>query len=155
MIAITIDTREQTPLHFDECFVKVSRGTLKTGDYAITGDSGFAVERKSLDDFVGTIGSGWERFQRELYRAKDAGFPSFPIVVEARLTDIMFIVSDDGKIEPPPHDHNKMTPGFILKRIGEICQLGGVVSFADGPIEAAALVYSILHARNQVISRED
>lgn len=155
MIAITIDTREQTPLHFDECFVAATRGTLRTGDYAVTGDAGFAVERKSLDDFVGTVGKGWARFQREVYRAKDAGFPSFPIIVEARLTDLLFAVSEDGaSIEPPPHDHDRMTPGFVLKRIGELHQFGACVEFADGPAEAAALVYAILHARHEAINGE-
>lgn len=151
MIEITIDSREQTPLHFDECFVRASRGTLRTGDYAVKGDSGFSVERKSLNDFVGTIGAGWERFQRELYRAKDAGFPTFPIVVEARFTDVLFTV-ENGVIEPPPHDHYKMTPSLVLKRIGQISQLGGCVTFADGPEEAAMLVYAMLHARHETIN---
>ena len=89
MLEITIDTREQTPFHFDDHIAKVRIGGLKTGDYACTGDRGFAVERKSLDDFLSTISSGWARFQREIFRAKAEGF-ALPIVVEGNLDDLVF-----------------------------------------------------------------
>lgn len=89
MLEITIDTREQTPFHFDDHIAKVRVGGLKTGDYACTGDRGFAVERKSLDDFLSTISSGWARFQREIFRAKAEGF-HIPIIVEGNLDDLMF-----------------------------------------------------------------
>lgn len=89
MIEVTIDTREQTPFAFPPELVKATIGTIKTGDYCITGDKGFAVERKSLDDLLGTISSGWERFQREIFRARSAGF-SMPIVVEGTLDDVVF-----------------------------------------------------------------
>lgn len=89
MLKITIDTREQTPFHFDDHIAKVRIGGLKTGDYACTGDRGFAVERKSLDDFLSTISSGWKRFQREIFRAKTEGF-ALPIIVEGNLDDIVF-----------------------------------------------------------------
>lgn len=155
MIEITIDTREQTPLHFAPEVAKTKRGTIRTGDYAITGDAGFSVERKSLDDFLGTISTGWERFQRELYRAKDAGFPSFPIVVEARFTDVIFSCEKNGEITPPNHDHIKLTPAFVLKRIGEIAQMGGVVVFADGRAEATMLTFSYLSNRDKVLNKDD
>lgn len=155
MLEITIDTREQTPLHFAPEVAVTRRGTIRTGDYAVTGDTGFSVERKSLDDFLGTISSGWERFQRELYRAKDAGFPSFPIVVEARFTDVVFHEKRGGEIEAPNHDHVRLTPAFVLKRIGEIAQLGGVVVFADGVAEATMLTYSFLSNRDKLLNKDD
>lgn len=155
MIEITIDTREQIPLHFAPEIAKTTRGTIRTGDYAVTGDTGFSVERKSLDDFLGTISTGWDRFQRELYRAKDAGFPSFPIVVEARFTDVIFSCEKNGEITPPNHDHVKLTPSFVLKRIGEIAQMGGVVVFADGHAEATMLTFSYLANRDKVLNKDD
>ena len=51
---IIIDTREQTPWSFPP-EIPVEIGTLKTGDYALAGDDAFAIERKSKDDFLGTI----------------------------------------------------------------------------------------------------
>ena len=66
MMEIVIDSREQQPWHFSPELVRVSRGTVRTGDYCVKGDRLFAIERKSLNDFVGTISTGWERFQREI-----------------------------------------------------------------------------------------
>lgn len=78
-IQIVIDTREQTPLsHWPE-WVQPVRGTLKTGDYSIAGyEEAFAVERKSLADFAGTMIGAYEarwdrpplRFNRELERLR-------------------------------------------------------------------------------------
>ena len=68
MLHIVIDTREQTPWHFHPEVATATRGTIKTGDYALLNDDGFAIERKSLNDFVGTIGKGWDRFCREIKR---------------------------------------------------------------------------------------
>jgi ERCC4-type nuclease len=91
MLEITIDSREQTPWAFDSTLVHATRGTVRTGDYCVKGDKGFSIERKSLNDFLGTISTGWERFQREIYRAKDAGY-NMPIIVEARFSDLLFAV---------------------------------------------------------------
>lgn len=153
MLDITIDTREQNPWHFDPTRVRVHRGTIRTGDYCVTGDTGFAIERKSLNDFLGTIGHGWQRFQREIYRAHEAGF-HMPIIVEARFTDFLFTINN-GQIEAPQHEHPKMTPGFVLKRIGELEHLGASPRFADGPIEAAMLATAILFARYELLHKDD
>jgi len=116
MLEITIDTREQTPFHFDPEVAKTRIGTVRTGDYACTGDAGFAVERKSLDDFLGTISSDWERFQREIFRARSAGF-HLPIVVEGNLDDITFHYNDVASgiavqwfLKDNPAGHEKYTP---------------------------------------------
>jgi hypothetical protein len=154
MFEITIDSREQTPWAFDPTLVHVTRGTVRTGDYCVTGDKGFAVERKSLNDFLGTISTGWERFQREIYRAKDAGF-HMPIIVESRFSDILFAVLGDGTITPPQHDHPRLTPGFVLKRIGEIEMLGASVMFADGVTEAAMLAAAILFQRHKELHADE
>lgn len=154
MIEITIDTREQTPWHFDETLAKVTIGTLKIGDYAITGDTGFAVERKNFDDFLGTISTGWARFQREIYRAKERGF-NLPIVVEGRLEDVLFHLDEHNHIVPPNHSHDKLTPAFVLKRIGELYQIGASVFFAERAEYAVAIAYSLLHERWNVLHKDD
>lgn len=154
MLSITIDSREKSPWGFDPTLVKVEVGTVRTGDYCVTGDKGFAVERKSLNDFLGTISTGWDRFQREIYRAKDAGF-HMPVIVESRFSDILFTVSLDGTITSPQHDHPRLTPAFVLKRIGEIEMLGASVMFADGPTEAAMLATSILFQRHKELHSDD
>ena len=154
MFEITIDRREQRPWSFSPEVAKVHLGTVRTGDYCVTGDRGFAVERKSLNDFLGTISTGWDRFQREINRASVAGF-HLPVIVEARFSDILFAVSAQGEITPPQHDHPKLTPGFVLKRIGEMEMLGASARFADGPTEAAMLAAALLFQRYQELHSDD
>lgn len=154
MFEITIDTREQSPWAFDPSLVHAVRGTVRTGDYCVTGDKGFAVERKSLNDFLGTISTGWDRFQREINRASVAGF-HLPVIVEARFSDILFAVQNDGTITPPQHDHPRVTPGLVLKRIGEMEMLGASARFADGPVEAAMLAAALLFQRHKDLHADD
>lgn len=70
-IVIIEDTREQRPLDFTpyaECGVRVERKRLRTGDYSVGGYEPFVlIERKSLNDLVGTLTNGRERFTREIY----------------------------------------------------------------------------------------
>jgi hypothetical protein len=154
-IEIVIDTREQTPWHFDECFASVSIGTLRIGDYAIRGDVGFAVERKSLDDFLGTIGTGWTRFTKEIARAKAAGY-TLPIIVEGRIEDCCFTVDPfTGEPIAPQHNHPRLSPGFILKRIGELHHMGASVFFAENPHYAMAVAYSMLDERARILNRKE
>lgn len=154
MLEVTIDKREQTPWSFDPTLVHAVIGHIKTGDYCVTGDHGFAIERKSLNDFIGTVSSDWDRFKREIARANLAGF-HMPIIVEARFTDVLFSATENGTILPPPHDHPNITPGFILKRIGEIEMLGASVRFADGPVEAAMLAAAILFQRQKILTDDE
>ena len=88
MLTILVDTREQQPLSWPEHLVKTIRRKLNYGDYALDGEI-FAVERKTVDDFVGTITKTerWQRFQRELNRMESAGCPKI-IVVEGSYSQI-------------------------------------------------------------------
>jgi hypothetical protein len=154
-INIVIDTREQNPWAFDFTLANVRIGTLKTGDYALDGDAGFAVERKSLDDFLGTISSGWARFQREVFRAKEAMFPAFPIIVEGSFSSCVFSVDKDGNIIPPSHNHPNLTPGFVVKRIAELTMMGCEVLFAERPDYAGARALAVLRERAEFLNKEE
>lgn len=139
MLKITVDTREQQPWAFPDHLAAVNRGTLRAGDYALDGDYGFAVERKSLNDFVGTLSSGWDRFLKQLMRM--ASHATKVIIVEGSLVEVI-------KHE---YNHPKVKPVFILKRIAELTMLGVSVLFADNPITAAGLCFSILKRRAEEI----
>jgi len=74
------DTREQIPLVFPSAVV-VEVGTLQTGDYSIRGlESLFSVERKSIDDLVGSVTRERERFERELHRLRGFQFRRLLII---------------------------------------------------------------------------
>lgn len=85
---IVIDTREQEPYSFDSRLVAAVRRALPAGDYSVEGlEDEVAVERKSLDDFVGTVIHARPRFQQEL--RKLARYRAACVVVEAGVADVL------------------------------------------------------------------
>lgn len=79
---IVVDTREQNPFDFIRCGCAAERGTLKTGDYSLSGfEDRVAVERKTLTDLIGCFTDGRERFEAELARMRE--FESCAVVVES------------------------------------------------------------------------
>lgn len=149
---ITIDTREQTPWAFPPELASAHRGTLPQGDYALAGDQSFAIERKSLDDFVGTVSTGWDRFKRELRRMDNAGFPVKVVVVEGDIASLFF--APDGT--PPAHAHAKLTPQFLAKRLAQLTyDFRVAVLFAGSAPIAAGLAVQILRRREKAIENED
>jgi ERCC4-type nuclease len=87
-VTIIVDTREQEPYGFDPRLVVAVRRALPAGDYSVAGLEEFvAVERKTLDDFVGTVIRARGRFYRELRRLER--YPRACVVVEADLSDVI------------------------------------------------------------------
>ena len=84
-VTVIIDTREQTPWEFAD--MPSQAGTLDTGDYSIRGlEHLIAVERKSLPDLLGCIGTHRDRFKREMQRMQAYRFRS--LVIEASYDDL-------------------------------------------------------------------
>ena len=87
-LVIAVDTREQEPYSFDPSRVSTVRRALPAGDYSLAGrETDVAIERKSLEDFVGTAIHGRERFARELRRL--AAYDFACVVVEAEMEDVL------------------------------------------------------------------
>jgi len=87
---IIVDTREQHPYAFDGPPLTVIRKKLDAGDYSIAGmEDRVAVERKSLDDFAGTLTNAKrrERFFAELTRMENHDLCC--VVVEGSIADIL------------------------------------------------------------------
>jgi len=84
---IIIDSREQMPWQFSGA-VGMERATLDAGDYSVRGlTASVAIERKSIDDLVGSITAGRERFMACCDRLSRYDFSA--IVVEAALEDVL------------------------------------------------------------------
>ncbi len=84
-VKVVVDTREQDPWEFEN--LESASGTLQTGDYSIVGlEHLVAIERKSLPDLLGCIGSDRDRFKRELQRLRAYRFRL--LVVEATSIEI-------------------------------------------------------------------
>lgn len=143
IIPVIIDTREQTPWCFDPTQVSASIGTLRTGDYALAGDDGFCIERKTLDDFLGTVSSGWGRFVKELERAREK-MPLMPIIVEGSLSDCCFGQTPDVS---PNHNHPNLSPGFVMKRVAECAMQGGAVMWCENADYASGVATVMLRER--------
>lgn len=121
---IYIDTREQKPLDFD-CSTEIR--TLKFGDYSLSDKEfscGCHIERKSLNDFAGTLGGGFERFCREIERAGNDG--SYLIVlVEENLKNCL-------QFNLLPEFYKKKTrvnPEYIFHNVRDIIQKYPFVQF--------------------------
>lgn len=84
-LTIIQDTREQRPLAFPEAKVLVKM--LKTGDYSLEGfEDRVTIERKSLSDLLGSLGSDRDRFMREVLRMQ--GYEYAGLVIEASMQTI-------------------------------------------------------------------
>lgn len=84
MPRILIDTREQRPYSFE---TENETGTLPTGDYSLVGAENLvSIERKSIDDLIGCLTTGRDRFERELYRGRALDY--FALIVEVSLSDL-------------------------------------------------------------------
>ena len=71
---IYIDTREQNPLEIEDYPTEIKG--LKYGDYALSNKDKTCncyIERKSIQDLVGTLSGGYERFCDEIERAETEG----------------------------------------------------------------------------------
>jgi DNA excision repair protein ERCC-4 len=86
---LLVDTREQDPL-----FKKppkdllVKRTTLPAGDYSVDGwECSITIERKSIPDLFGSLGTGRERFQHELERL--CSFEWKALVIEGQEDDVL------------------------------------------------------------------
>jgi ERCC4-type nuclease len=68
---VLIDTRERLPyqLNYPNWLAGTASTALKTGDYSIAGyEDRISLERKTLQDMVGSLMQGRERFLREMDR---------------------------------------------------------------------------------------
>jgi len=141
-IHIVIDTREQQPWHFPIHLAVVSRGCLPVFDYALLGDPDFAIERKSLNDFVGSIASGWDVFLRRFDKVPD--WPAKVVIIEGSISQIL----------AREYNHPEVTPKFIIKQISTLTMMGVSLLFGDNPVTAAGLAYRILLERQKQIHGE-
>jgi len=153
---IVIDSREQCPWGWEAHHASCSLRSLVAGDYALLEDTEevkgrqalavrFAVERKELNDFLGTMSSGWERFQRELIRMES--FPARIVIVEGDFEQCCFVGSGD-EMTVPQHNHPNLKPQFVARRVAELALMGVSVIFAGDAQLAAALAYRLFVRRH-------
>lgn len=119
---IIVDTREKTPWCFPDDEYETVRKALESGDYMLEG-SDLVIERKSLDDFVGTVIHQWSRFKKEITRLRE--FKNSWVIVEATMGDVYRRTYK-----------SKAHPNSIMGKAAEIARLGVRVFFAGSRLEA-------------------
>ena len=136
---VYVDTREQRPLKFN---LPIEIKTLNFGDYSFSDRDATCncyVERKSLQDFVGTLSGGFDRFCREIERSKDSD-ANFIVVIESDFNDVagfQFLREVNKKV--------KATPEYIMHNVRDIIQKYPHVQFlfVKGRKEAVRVIEKI------------
>ena len=94
---ILVDTREQRPWTFKNH--ETERVGIKVGDYSIRdadgrswapgNDNAIMVERKSIDDLVGSFTFGRERFGREWIKSHEMNVKRRYLIIECDMSDLV------------------------------------------------------------------
>jgi len=156
ILDIVIDTREQLPWSFGGA-VRVTRAALSVGDYALVDDLGFAVERKSLSDLAGSIGSGsgWANMMDRVARMKAAQMFGCPVVAECTYAELIYRYSEEGRLALAALGRpTRMTSNYMDKRCAQLFFLGMPVLFAGDRQHARRMAYRLLRQRYRNLEME-
>jgi len=111
------DTREQLPYCFAP--IKQETATLTTADYSVKGlEHLVAVERKSLNDFLGSIGNNRKAFMAEMQRIK--AYPYRALVIEANWDEL----------EAGNYNRSRMDPESVTGTVVGLMMAGIPVALA-------------------------
>jgi uncharacterized membrane-anchored protein YhcB (DUF1043 family) len=112
---IIIDTREQNPINFDD--YKTINTCLKVGDYCDSEDvaNNLTIERKSLNDFISTLSSGYDRFCREIERGMVSNTKIVVLVEYCLSKSVSFNYL-------PQCRFSQCRPEFIFSRLRDLMQ---------------------------------
>lgn len=141
---VIVDTREQTPWTFEGQGFSLERAKLDAGDYSLPGLEGrVAIERKSLDDWTGTVLRDRARFYRELELLRAFDFRC--VIIEAGVREIMA-----GKYK------SQANPAAVLGFAAEVAVAQSVpVYLAGSRAEAQVLAGAFLRMADKKLTRSD
>lgn len=129
---IVVDTREQLPWTFEGQPVTMVRAKLPAGDYSVVGlEHRVAIERKSLDDWTGTVLRDRARFYRELELLRSYDFRC--VIIEAGIREIVM-----GK------QKSLVRPEAVLGFIAEVVVAQSVPVYLAGSRAEAQLLAGAL-----------
>ena len=112
---IVVDTRESKPFKFKNH--NIIENKLDFGDYAIWGkENGVVVERKSLQDLIGSFVSNFDRVDREFARAKEKHAYLIVVCEESLNTALSF------NHIPYIRRYTKLRPEVLFHNIRELIQ---------------------------------
>ena len=139
---VIVDTREKIPWSFEGQGFDLVRAKLDAGDYSLPGlELRVAIERKSLDDWTGTVLRDRKRFYRELELLRAYEFRC--VIIEASIRQIM-----EG------HYKSQVRPASVLGFVAEVTVGQAVpVYLAGSRAEAQLLAGAFLRMADKKISK--
>jgi len=143
-LCITYDTREKIPLVFNSDYISANRGTVPVFDYALSNDeSGWAVERKSLADFIQSVvlSKSWKRELQKIAKAQERLLPVC-YVLEFGFDDIQtydYMQFHSGRVQSQ----------FVYRRVAEMIYVHNVHVVFAGSREGASYVIALLLKRRK------
>tara|TARA_Y100000593_G_scaffold94174_1_gene191997 strand:- start:11913 stop:12863 length:951 start_codon:yes stop_codon:yes gene_type:complete len=142
---IYVDTRERVPLRFKNIDIEVKK--LDFGDYAFSDAKASCntyIERKALNDFIGTLSGGYDRFVKEIERAKEAE-AYLVVLVESKFTDALYFNQARRRDGKKLYSQIKATPEYIFHNVRHLCQEYPFVQFlfVNGREEAKRVMEKI------------
>lgn len=140
---VLVDTREKQPWSFEGQGIECVKQKLNTGDYSLPKlESRVCIERKSLNDWTGTVMRSRGRFYRELDRMRAYQFRC--VIIEAGVREIMA-----GKYT------SEVRPASILGFIAEITVAQSVPVYLAGTrAEAQILAGALLRMAGKKLSKD-
>jgi ERCC4 domain len=137
---ILIDTRENKLLSFG-CDTEIRK--LDVGDYAaINNPHNIFIERKSIQDFIGSITSGFDRFSREMERAVKNDYYVI-ILIESKINNL-FGFKHLGYL------HTEASADYVNKKMRDLLLKFPNIQICcvDGRRKASEFIINIYKLRN-------
>lgn len=129
---VLVDSRERAPWTFEGQGIETEVVTLETGDYSLPGlEHRVAIERKSIDDWTGTVMRERSRFYRELERLRAFQFRA--VIVEASVREIM-----GGRYK------SRANPASVLGFVAEVTVGQSVPVYLAGSRPEAQILAGVL-----------
>ena len=97
------------------------------------------IERKSITDFIGTMSGGYDRFKREVDRAKEDN-ANLVVLVEEDISNCL-----NFKYLPYVSKKIKATPEFVFRNVRELIQTYDNLHFlfVRGRLEATRVIQKL------------
>lgn len=144
-VPIRIDTREQAPLRFDPAYAVCVRATVHVFDYAVDGDEGWAIERKSVSDLIGSFTVNKAGELKKIGKARERFDKGWPLVyvVEGGIADMMQYNWDR---------FDRVNSAWFFSTLASLMIREGVtLLFSANRVESALWVYRLLKSRNKFL----
>ena len=146
---IEVDDREKLPYVYPSRYALCHKKHLKTFDYRLKDDHGWAVERKSIPDLISSFFTHGARELRKVERAKDEFDKGLPVVyvIEGTVTDVV-------KYRQWHRFKRGNSQGFISHKFNLAIKHNFVLQWCRDRDEAGLVMYRLLKNRDKQLKKE-